>query len=190
MVLISEHKKFSPSGKLVYFDNDILFLFFTYIELNDGVFAYCKQGEAIIDPLTRFEFLRDLYDPRQLKIKEQFLASFLIATTQAEQVKFIQGNALTISRIYAIRKKEHIAKPSYVDLMLAARIMGFAKSSILVTGNRKDFPSCLFDIEALISFEEQNGIIRNVYVLTFNELKFSLLYQEMEDQKESLTKKF
>lgn len=175
--------------KYVYFDNDVLFSMSQDPLFSESILTHCTDAFPIVDPLTRFEFLRDLYNPRQLIIKEKFLSPFLIATAQSEHVQSVQKNALIISQIYSLTKKAHVAQPSYVDLMLAGSIMAFAKTSVLLTRNRKDFPSCLFDIDTLLSLEEGNGMVKNYYILCFNEIRFHALFSELEGQKYHLSKK-
>lgn len=50
----------------------------------------------------------------------------------------------------------------------------FYKKSILVTGNKRDFPSCIFDTIGVLNFEQHDGHMRAISFVQFNSDKFEI----------------
>ena len=135
----------------------------------------------LIDSLTRLEFLRDVYLPKQRKIKEEFLDSiFDEAIDHQEIYRQIKDNALILSRLYAHKGRNGA---STVDLMLAARIMLGGYPSFLITGNRKHFPSIIFDTMSVINYEQRDGEMRIFSVLKFSKDKFQKALDDLKQIK-------
>jgi len=154
----------------VFCDADFLTILFKNKDFLEGVLPLFSEKFLVVDPLTKLEFLRDVYAPEQRILKEQFISKiFLTAEYHQEIFRALDTNALILSRIYAHRKRPGA---SLVDLFLAARLMRLSKNATLITGNAKDFPSFIFDTLSIINFEEKDGVVRAIPLLRFNEDKF------------------
>ncbi len=101
----------------------------------------------VIDSLIEFEFLRDVFEPTQRRVKESFIAqSVFLRVTHKEGFLELQENALLLSKIYSHKGHTKNTKISLVDLFLGARCMLNTPSTMILTGNKKDFPNSIFDI--------------------------------------------
>lgn len=110
---------------------------------------------CLIDPLVSLEFLRDIFIPRLLQQKEEFLNSeyFFPIPDHQEVFKKIKTNAQILSKIYG-HKYGHEKKQkgiSTVDLLLASRMTKLPDNSLIATGNIQDYPSCIFDLKVMIT---------------------------------------
>jgi len=141
-----------------------------------------------IYPFTEFEFLRDVFTPEIRVLKEQFLASTTFGHIKEEMhlkvFPQLFANALLLSKIFA---QQNTGKStgnnkgiSFVDLLLASLLMFLKDRAILITGNKKDFPSCVFDIVAVLNFEAEDGYVRAISVVKFNQAKFDKCYESLE----------
>lgn len=179
--IISSEFKEKLSGKWIFLDNDFLSALFKEKELFQQAIKLLTYGNLIIDSLTAFEFLRDIYVPQERILREQFISKsiFIPAINQWQVLSKIQENALLLSKIYShngISKK----KSSLVDLFLAARLM-LNTNSLLITGNKKDFPSCIFDTLGVLNYEQTgDGSIRAFSLIEFNRKKFDECYSKLE----------
>lgn len=153
----------------VFCDTDFLAILFNNKTFLSEFLPLFSEKFLVVDPLTRLEFLRDVFSEQRI-LKEQFISEiFTIAEHHHEIFKALDINALFLSRLYAHQKR---AGASLVDLLLAARLMRSSKNAVLITGNAKDFPSFIFDTLSVINFEEKNGVMKAISVLKFNEGKF------------------
>ncbi len=183
-VLPSENLKNVFENKYVYLDNDFLGILSEDEELFQSVLSFCGSNLAV-DPFTQIEFLRDIFIPKQIQAKEKFIFNdfFVPIITHQDIYKKLQKNALLLSKIYKhqMQKKKYIAcKPSIVDLLLAARLMHYPNNSVLITGNKKDFPSCIFDSLGVINYEDNGGYMRSFTVIQFNKDLFETSLEELE----------
>lgn len=158
-------------GNYVYLDNDFLNLLYK----NDDVFTksleYLKDSQLMVDTFTRFEFLRGIYVPGEKRMMENFIDFFTPTISHNDPFQNIQKNALALSLIYCHNKMA--GGVSTVDLLLAGRIMYDASNPLLITGNKKDFPSCIFDNLVVFNIEQTtNGSIQSFSVIRFNRTKF------------------
>lgn len=174
------------SGKWIFLDNDFLSDIFQggiSGRAFDDLLAVTKEGHLIIDPLTRFEFLSNSHPPRLKELKEAFLDVdhdiFQIAVDRPEFFQKIRSNAVSISSIYALNQ---IKGPSSVDLLLAARVAFYSPKSLLITSNRKDFPSLIFDTLGVINYEQGNQI-KACPVLKFNSQNYNNAVEQWERAK-------
>jgi hypothetical protein len=158
-------------GNYVYLDNDFLNLLYKNADVFTKSLKYLKSSELLVDPFTRFEFLRGIYVPGEKKMMENFIDFFTPAISHNDLFQNIQKNALALSTIYCHNKMAKGA--STVDLLLAGRIMYDASEPLLITGNKKDFPSCIFDNLTIFNVEQINdGAIQSFSVIKFNRSKF------------------
>lgn len=161
------------NGKYIFVDNDFLkFLFDDEINLREGLNSFPKSYLSV-DPLIRFEFLRDVYLPSQFEIKNKFISTegvFHPAISHNEIFDKIKDNALLISKIYA--HKIGGGGWSTIDLLLAGRAMHYWNTSAIITGNKKDFPSIIFDTLGIINYETSNNQIKTFCIIKFNKEKF------------------
>lgn len=168
-------------GKYVFLDNDYLgFLFNDPEILNESVeyFNSC-QCHLTIDPLTKLEFLRGVFAPEQSNLKEKFIDGglFVLAVNHPEVFNKIQENFLILSKIYA---QNGIPKVGTIDLLLASRMALQSNNSVFATSNKKDFPSFLFDILNIFNFEQTDGTMRSICILSFNKNKFVSCYEKLQ----------
>jgi hypothetical protein len=170
----------SIKHKYLYLDNDFLSeLFKDEIVLTETL--HILDGSVfLIDPLTALEFLRDIYMPQQYNKKKKFISNeiFSPATNHQEIYKNLQENALLLSRIYA--HQNHKNRSGVVDLFLAARLM-YYQSPLLITGNKKDFPSCVFDTIGVLNIEQSgDGVMKPFCLIQFNRTNFEACYSALQ----------
>jgi hypothetical protein len=162
------------AGQQIYLDADML-----------GVLVRDKTGEQanqffglfagatfIIHPLIRFEFLRDIFVPKQRAIKEDFIddKEWFVHDVDHQEVHVkVRDRAMDLSQIYAHagQKTRHTGW-STIDLILAARVGTGNKDTLLLTGNRKDYPSVVFDQLATIVFSNSDDSQSVFTLLRFN----------------------
>lgn len=147
-------------------DNDFL----SELYSDKEVYASYKENlknPSIIDPLVEFEFLRSVFLPKQLELKEKFIQTSLFnpATNHHEIFQKIQINALLLSKIYA---HNSIHSPSLVDIHLAARAMFHSPPMHIISGNKKDFPSCIFNVSAVVMVMQSDEVFKPYYILQFS----------------------
>ncbi len=158
--------------KYIYLDNDFLSqLFYDEIVLTEALTAL-KKSVFLIDTLTALEFLREVYLPEQYHKKKSFVSNpiFAPAVDHPDIYKHLQENALLLSRIYA--HQNHNTKSDLVDLFLAARLM-YSQAPLLITGNKKHFPSCIFNTLGVLNIEQSgDGSMRAFSIVQFNKHNF------------------
>ncbi|MFA5532198.1 MAG: hypothetical protein WDA13_01185 [Candidatus Shapirobacteria bacterium] len=166
-------------GNYVYLDNDFLNLLYKNADVFTQSLEYLKSSERIVDPFTKFEFLRGIYVPGEKKAMENFIDFFTSPINHNDLFLNIQKNALALSMIYCHNK---MAKGvSTVDLLLAGRIMYHASEPLLITGNKKDFPSCIFDNLTVFNIEQiSDGSIQSFSVVKFNREKFKTCIENLD----------
>lgn len=167
------------NGKYIFLDNDFLGALFEDEDFSENILKYFSKSHLTIDPLTEFEFLRDVWLPERRNVKEDFVSNeiFFPQSTQHQLMEKVQNNALILSKIYSYeqskRKGGGKAGWSTIDLFLAGRVMNYYSSSVLITGNKKDFSTSVFDLIGVINKEELDGGIRCFSILIFNMEKFN-----------------
>lgn len=173
-------------GKYIYLDNDFLKALSEDDNFAQSIYRLLAKGYLAIDNLVRLEFLRDIFIPDQREEKEKFIInnnffkqSILHPETFIEQ----QNNALLLSRMYQQQiqktKKNTGCHASPVDLLLASRIMLNYERELLITGNKRDFPSCIFDIIHIFPHELPQGNIVPFCLIKFNKNKFDKCFKEL-----------
>lgn len=176
--------------KYIFLDNDFLSEIFNNKEVFLGCINFFSESKChlLIDPHTEFEFLRDVYVPEQRILKEKFINKeiFSPATNHQNIYSQLQDNALLLSKIYAHQNKSKGC--SYVDLFLAARLMLNYTNSLLLTGNKKDFSSCIFDIVGIVNTEQNNETIKSYSLIYFNKKKFLETHSEIQTLEEKYYK--
>lgn len=174
------------AGKHLLLDNDFLSELLRDEEILQEFLIRFSSSFLIVDPLTEFEFLRDVFDPQQRRIKEAFIAKpiFLPIANRQEIFLQLQENALLLSKLYSQKGHNKNTKISLVDLFLGARGMLNANSTMIVTGNKKDFPASIFDLIAVMNIEENDGSLKPYSVVSFNKTKFQKCYKDMQVMEE------
>jgi len=175
---LTDHLTENIRGKQILLDNDFLGLLFKRSDFFQEMIAILSKNALIIDPLTEFEFLRDIYIPEERILREQFINFniFMPAVKHQELFNKIQENALLLSKLYA---HHSVKSASTVDLLLAGRVMYHQTSTLLLTGNKKDFPNCVFDTLGIISVEiDTINTIKNYAVIEFSRDKFDKSYTD------------
>lgn len=147
------------NGRYIFIDSDFLGQLFAYEEILEQFIALVPDSLLIIDPYIELEFRRDVFLPKQRTLKEQFINNALFQPIPEHQeiYKKVKINALLLSQIYA-HQNEHGS--SLVDLFLAGRLMLTSHTSFIITGNRKDFPNCIFDNVAILNIENIKGTVQ------------------------------
>ena len=72
-LLLTEEFKETVHNKFVYLDTDFLGFLFKNNQLSQEVFPFLKPSGLMLDPLVKFEFLRDIYDSKMLALRKHFL---------------------------------------------------------------------------------------------------------------------
>ncbi len=165
----------SLAGKYIFLDNDFLSALAIDYESLAQILELSKKAALLIDPLTRFEFLQTVFLPSERAVKESFLANevFIPAVDHQTVVQQVRANAYTLSYLYG---HNGCKGASVVDLFLAGRSALHAPNSVIMTGNRKDFPNLIFDLIGVLSKDQADGTVRNYSVVTFNRTKFDTAY--------------
>lgn len=169
-------------GQHIFIDNDFLGQLYEHEEILEQFIDLVPESILVIDPFTEIEFRRDVFLPEQKKLKEEFVNLPLFEPIPDHQSIYqkIKDNSLLLSQIYA-HQNEHGA--SLVDLMLAARLMLTPYATLVITGNRKDFPGVIFDNEAILNVENPKGIVQPFYLIKFNKEKFDICYKKFNSLK-------
>ena len=180
MSLIANHDLSAVlRGKDIYLDNDFLSRLLRDDQFIRDFLQVSIVGTLKIDPFVEFEFYQSLYDPKLIKKRKDFLntQAFKIISDSQELFFKIKENALLLTKIYKFKNE---IGASLTDFFLAARLMTSYKNSLLITGNKKHFPSCLFTIEGVINSEHpQNGSINSFSILSFNKELFDNCFEEL-----------
>lgn len=165
----------------IFVDNDFLNCLFKNADFFKSFISISQSGSLIYDPFIDFEFLRGIFVHRERVLRERFLALdlFIQAANHQEIYMKLQENALILSKILAINK---IYSASTIDLLLMGRVITYNPDEhVIITGNKKDFPSCLFDVVEIINaYSESNNSILNFFIIKFNRKKFDKEYQKLE----------
>lgn len=170
-------------GSYVFLDNDFLSEAFYHEEVSSYLIDHSNNCYFVIDPLTEFEFLRDVFIPEQINLRRNFLDQPVFSQVTDHQdiyVKIIE-NAFLLSKIYAHQKQN--SKISVVDIFLAARMMYLSRPCHLITGNKKDFPSSIFDIVGVFNIEQPDGQIKAISIVCFSREKFERCYADLQKVK-------
>lgn len=167
------------NGKYIYPDNDFLGQLYEHEEVFEDFIGFLPDAALIIDPFIELEFRRDVFLPEQKDLKEKFINNplFLPASDHQSQYMKVKTNALLLSQIYA-HQSQHGASLS--DLFLAGRLMLNPEAGFIITGNRKDFPSCIFNNGAILNLESDNGTSQPFYLIEFDIKKFDECYAILE----------
>lgn len=172
-------------NKYILLDSDFLGKLYEDVEFLGKFLEISSKSHLWLDQMVSFEFLRDVFDPKYEIAKSKFLngESFNQTTNHQSIFKEIQENALLLSKIYAHKGKSKGV--STTDLYLAARILLFPESSLLITGNRKDYPSCVFDLISIIGVENKKDESIACYsVLQFNYKNFNKCCSDLSKVKQ------
>lgn len=180
-VLCSVANDFDFEERFLYLDND--FLTFVYKDEVSfaSIFETLSKSVLIVDPLTKFEFLRGMYVPTEKTNMEIFVNRFRMSLSEKDKIfQNLQKDALNLSLIYSHKGRTNGV--STVDLLLASRIIqNKEKIPLLITGNRKDFPSFIFDTKAIFNIENsKNDETRMFFVLELNQNHFDLCMKDLE----------
>ena len=128
---------------------------------------------------------------KQSILKEEFVSSPTFGHIKEEVFLKVfpklSANALLLSKIFAhqnLSKKNSNSKAiSFVDLYLSSLLMYLKNKAVLITGNKKHFPSCIFDVIGVINFEGEDEGIRALSIVEFNQEKFDGCYSSLEKLK-------
>lgn len=174
-------------------DNDFLSLIYHDEKLLKEFLNLLSRKQVYLYPLTEFEFLRDVYDPKQRILKEKFIAQQIFGhikpDTHMKVFSKLLENALILSKIFAHQTiKGTKNSSSFIDLLLAAFLMFLKKRKIiLITGNKKDFPSCVFDTVSVLNSEQEDGNMRSICIIEFNQNNFDSCYSQLKKMEEKYT---
>src|SRR6266404_7284209 len=93
----------SSAGLYILIDNDFLSEIFWDEDVLKEFINTFEKNYFLIDPLTEFEFLRDVYEPKQRKLKKAFIAKSLFFPVPNRQEIFLKlwDNAMLLSTIYS-----------------------------------------------------------------------------------------
>ncbi len=180
--------------KDIYLDNDFLCRLSKDPELFLDFSKFITNDNSLkIDLLTEFEFKRDIYNTKQLKLIEYFLSKklFHFPKDSSEILEKIKINAIILSKIYKIKNNQNFQTdnkkqlkrqkgPSIADFFLGGRLMIDYENKLLITGNKKDFPHYIFNINHILNTEDPlNGKIYHFFILSFNREKFDICFNKL-----------
>ncbi len=174
-------------GDYIFIDNDFLSALFHNEDLLRETLEVFVKNYFVIDPFVQFEFLRGVFLSKQLELKINFVTNkevFSPADDHQEIYNKLRINAVILSQIYEHQNQKSKSKSkgssSFVDLFLASRLMDKSLSSVLITGNKKDFPTCVFDALGVLNHERADGDMQAFSILRFNREKFDVCYKELQ----------
>jgi hypothetical protein len=169
------------AGRNIYLDNDFLSVLLEDAPALKSLVELSQLGYLVIDPNTRFEFLRNVFLPQRRKLLEEFIDDDdIFARGVDHQTIFSQlrENAIILSYLYA---QNGCTSASMVDLMLAALMLKQNPRSWIITGNRRDFPGFIFDIVGVLNYEPKNSNqIRAYSILSFSKEKYEKARENFE----------
>ncbi len=158
------------NDKYIFVDNDVLVSIFLESSIQDGFFQEFAHSHLLIDPLTKFEFLRVVQVDAAAKtpdLRQEFLLNdeFTHASYHSEQFNRATQMVLELAQQYS---RKNIKGVSFIDFMLGVRLLMNPVQHLLVTRNRKDFPPLFFSVVSLLTWVKPDGFAENMYVLQFN----------------------
>lgn len=174
------------AGRFVLLDTDFISAIFEDADFLKESLTTFKDATFFIDPFVRIEFLRDIFLSKQYTTKQKFIDNetiFVQAVWHPEHLKRILDNTLILSQIYAHQfhsKSKGKVTSSLVDLMLAGRAMLHNEASFILTGNKRDYPSAVFDVKAVFNYENPDGSLRTYCLIEFNKNKFETCYASLQ----------
>ncbi len=154
----------------VFLDNNILANLFSDEKLlSEVTLKLFPESDFLVDPVIKFEFLRDTYFPEQIQARENFIdhEPFINLSSHQEIHHQLQEKALELSRL--LRSKGKQSTPQN-DLFLMAR-MQLHPHLILLTGDFSDFGDTLFDRLNVITIEQERAL-SHWQVIKFSEEKY------------------
>lgn len=171
------------SLKTIFVDNDILGELYRSASLCEEIFRLLPTPLRTVD-LIEFEFLRDIFDSKTLKLKREFINSPFFEKLESEIFykifPMLLDNSLLITQVYKHQKYEGNSSPT--DLLLASLMMILTNEAILLTSNKKDFPNCVFDTLEVINMEKDNGQLRSLCLLSFNKENYNSCMEKLKSE--------
>lgn len=162
------------SGKFVFIDNDCLNHIYDHANLLKELTGEYGLKNFYVHPFIEFEFLRDTPSFEIRLNKQKFIENPLFAIiSQKLHLEYLPSfitNALLLSKIYV--QEKYCGASSFVDLIVAGMLMAAKSKGVILTGNRKDFPACIFDTLATVNLEFDQENHKVIYVLAFNKERF------------------
>lgn len=148
-------------NKELFLDNDFLNRIYKNKVVFHNFIEIFSESFFIIDRIVFFEFIKSLYVPKEIEPRIKFIKSpFFYITPSHQQFNQSLEKSAIISQIYSNQTsnfpKKNKPKPSFVDLFLAGKLFLNPNNKLLITGNKKDFPTTLFDTIDVITIEDQD----------------------------------
>lgn len=142
--------------KHILFDTNIFIKAFENFDVFIGLFDYLrKQNCKIVHfPLVEFEFTRNTFLPEHIKARELFIKK--IASLSLPMHPTLIDDAMTIARAYA-HKRIGKGQIHLVDCCIAAYLMHYKSTLLLLTLNHKDFPVILFDRLSVFPLDDKKS---------------------------------
>lgn len=170
----SQNFREAISGKFIFIDNDCLTHIYNHAILLKELTEEYGLKNFYVHPFIEFEFLRNTPTLKIRLNKQKFIENPLFAIiSQKLYLEYLPSfitNALLLSKIYV--QEKYFGDSSFVDLIVAGMLMAAKDTGVILTGNRKDFPACIFDTLATINLEFGQENHKIIYVLVFNKVKF------------------
>jgi len=185
MIFFDDKKISEIKDKNIFLDNDFLGILFGSEDFFSEFLGIFPRVLFLIDPLTVFEFMRDIFIPKQRELREKFIyidKIFAVVPNHHENFEAIQKNALLLSKICSHENVK--SNPGVVDLFLAGRVMMHADNAVLITSNQKHFPRFLFEVVSVLNYvDEKSEDTKVFYFLKFNKNKFQDCSTSLEEIK-------
>lgn len=168
--------------KFVFIDTNVLAESFKDEQFLESLTSLFPERQFLVDPLVKFEFLRDTYLPEEVRLRHEFISdeNYFIVTPDNQSIfSQVQKNAILLSRI--LRHKNQKSVP-IVDLFVMAKVALYSGSSVLVTRDFTDFTSILFDRLNIFTFTRQmknKEEILHFQIVSFNNEKFAVAENEL-----------
>lgn len=174
----------------IFVDNDCLKFFYDHAILLKELTEDFGLKKLYIYPFTEFEFLRNIPILEIRLLRQKFIENPLFSKISTElHMKFLPKfieNALLLSKIYV--QEKYCGESSFIDLVLAGMLMTIKDKGAIITANRKDFPSCVFDTLATINLEffpDKEKVTQDdhkvIYMLAFNNNRFNECHNRLKE---------
>lgn len=166
-------------NRYIFLDNDFLGFISSDTEAFKDTLSLTIKSRLIVDPITRLEFLRDTTRPIHREIRSKFVddAEVFAPTTEHHTIfNQVRANALLLSYIFKLKGCEGQSIP---DLLLAGRILLHQDKTVLITGNRSDFPPVIFDSRGVLVAENKNGSVRVFSIVSLNLENFKKAVEDL-----------
>lgn len=174
-------KKSLKSKNYVFIDNDALGFMFSDFEIAKYLQELFSNNDILLDPLIKIEFLRDIYDPKQMEKRFKFLKPEIFYDVILTKDNFNHSieTSLELSKIFANKNSGGGSRPGTIDLFFMSRFIKYSDNAHLFTGNSRHFPQEVFDTKGILTHVCADSSNRTFSLLEFSKKKYQNCLQDL-----------